>query len=42
MYYIIPICISIKKSVNTILFFTHIYGNYIVQSFEVKESEDEQ
>ena len=30
----------IKKSVDTILFFTHTYGKDIVQSFEVKESED--
>ena len=30
----------IKKSIINTLFFTYIYGNYIVQSFEVKESED--
>ena len=41
VYYIIPIYILIKKNVNTILFFTNIYRNYIVQSFEAKESEDE-
>ena len=41
VYYIIPIYILIKKSVNTILFFTHIYGNHIAWSFEAKESEDE-
>ena len=30
----IYIYISIKKSVYNILFFTHNYGNHIVQSFE--------
>ena len=40
-YYVIPIYMLIKKNDNTILFFTHIYRNYIVQSFKVKESEDE-
>ena len=40
VYYIISIYILIKKCVNTILFFTHIHGNYIAQSFEVKESKD--
>ena len=33
--------ILIKKNVNTTLYFTHIYGNHIAQSFEVKESKDE-
>ena len=42
VYYIISIYILIKKSVINTLFFTHIYGNYIALSFEVKESEDEQ
>ena len=42
VYYIISIYILIKESVNTILFFTHIYRNYIARSFEVKESKDEQ
>ena len=41
VYYIVPLYILIKKSVNTILFFTRIYGNYIAWSFEIKESKDE-
>ena len=43
VYHIIPIYIYIliKKSVNTILFFTHMYRNHIVHSFEVKKSKDE-
>ena len=41
VYYIISIYILIKKNANTILFFTHIYGNYIAWSFEVKKSKDE-
>ena len=39
--YYTNIYILIKKSVNTILFFTYIYGNYIAWSFDVKESDDE-
>ena len=39
--YYINIYILIKKSVINTLFFTHIYGNYVVWSFEVKESKDE-
>ena len=41
VYYVIPIYILIKKSVNTILFFTHIYGNHTARSFEAKKSKDE-
>ena len=41
LYTVVYQYILIKKSVNTILFFTHIYGNYVAQSFEVKESKDE-
>ena len=34
LYNIIIIYILIKESVHNILFFTHNYGNHIVQSFE--------
>ena len=38
--YCTNIYVLIKKSVNTILFFTHIYGIHIAWSFEGKESKD--
>ena len=39
--YYINIYMLIKKSVYTILFFTHIYGNHKAWSFEVTEPKDE-